>query len=172
MALYHSDIIDIDLESGTVHRSFSNRIIGEGDNNANRYGFRLRRGGEPVSLAGGACVGYFIRNDGITLVITGMVSNDVAYVELPEAAYAAEGNFSLAIKLTGPGFAGTMRIVDGTVVNTTTEAISDPSSEIPSIEDLLAVIERAEDAATDINSLSVTVSQIAGTRYKVTVTKG
>ena len=171
MANYREDIMDIELESGSVFRSFNNKMIASGDVSGNRYGVRLLRGGEPVSMSGAACVGYFIRPDGITLVINGAVENGIAYVELPAAAYAVGGNFTLAVKITGTGFAETMRIIDGTVVLTTTGAISDPASEVPSLADLMAVIGRAETAAATINNLSVSATQISGTRYKIVVTK-
>ena len=169
MAVYREDIVDIELQGGNVFRSFLNHALGAADNAGNRFGFRLKNNGEPVSLTGAACIGYFIRPDGTTLVINGATSNGVAYVTLPEAAYSYEGNFSLAIKLGGTGFAGTMRIVDGTIVRTSTGAISDPSSEVPSLEDLMEVIGRAEAAAADINALSITATQITGTRYKIAV---
>ena len=170
MAYYREDIGDIELESGSVFRSFNNKMIASGDVSGNRYGVRLLKGGEPVSMTGAACVGYFIRADGITLVINGAVSGGVAYVELPAAAYAVGGNFTLAVKVSGTGFAETMRIVDGTVVLTTTGAISDPSSEVPSLADLMAVISRAETAAAAIDNISVASTQISGTRYKIAVT--
>ena len=171
MAVYHEDIIDIDLEGGNIARSFSNKTIGEGDIAGQRFGFRIFRNKTQESLAGASCVGYFIRPDGITLVINGTAQNGIAYVELPEAACAVEGNFTLAIKLAGTGFDGTMRIVDGTVVNTTTGSISDPSGDIPSLADLLAVIEQAEDAAETIDGITISAVQISGTRYKISVTK-
>lgn len=171
MAFYKEDIANIELESGTVFRTFNNKMIASGDVSGNIYGVRLFRNGNPVSMSGASCVGYFIRSDGITLVINGTVSNGIAYVELPEAAYAVGGNFTLAVKVSGTGFAETMRIIDGTVVLTSTGTIADPASEIPSLADLMAVIGRAETAAATINNLSVTATQISGTRYKIAVTK-
>ena len=171
MAQYREDILDIELESGNVHRSFLNHMIGAGDAAGQRFGVKLKRNGEPVSMAGAACVGYFIRPDGITLVINGEISNGIGYIELPEAACAVEGGFSLAIKISGTGFENTIRIVDGTIVKTTTGTINDPSGQIPSLADLLAVIEQAEEAAADIDGISITETVISGTRYKITVTK-
>ena len=171
MSIYQEDIIDIDLERGSLHRSFMNHAIGAGDGAAHRFGIRPKRNGEPVSLIGAACVGYMIRPDGITLVINGVTQAGEAYVELPEAAYAIEGNFSLSIKVTGTGFTDTVRIVDGTIVRTTTGEIMDPADTIPSLADLTAVIGRAEDAAEVINSLTIQAQQITGTRYKIAVTK-
>lgn len=169
MDCYKEDIISIELESGSVHRSFSHKMIASGDNSGNRYGVKLIRNGEPVSLVGAVCVGYFIRADGITLVINGTVNNGIAYIELPSAAYAVSGVFTLSIRITGTGFAETMRIIDGTVVMTTTGAIADPASEVPSLDELMAVIERAEAAAEEIDDISVTATQISGTRYKIAV---
>lgn len=169
--MIHNDILPIELECGSLYRSFMHHAIGSGDSAGNRYGVRLLRGGEPVSLSGAACTGYFIRPDGITLVISGQTDGTSAWVELPAAAYAVEGAFTLAIKISGAGFAETMRIVDGSVVRTTTGAIADPADTVPSLEELMAVIERAETAAAAIGRLSVTANQISGTRYKVAVTK-
>lgn len=146
MAIYHEDIVDIELESGTIHRSFMNHAIGTGDDDANRFGIRAFRNGVAETL-GGTCAGYFIRADGGTVVIAdGVVIGNMAYVTLPEACYAVEGNFTLAIKVSGSGVTGTMRIVDGVVSRTSTSATVDPGTLIPSIEDLLDAIEAAVES--------------------------
>ena len=143
MAIYHEDIVSIDLESGTIYRSFMNHAIGYGDDDANRFGIRAYRNGVAETL-GGTCAGYFIRADGATVTIAdGVVSGNLAYVTLPEACYAVEGNFTLAIKVSGSGVTGTMRIVDGVVSRTSTSATVDPGTIIPSVEDLIDAIENA-----------------------------
>ena len=169
MAIYREDIIDIELQSGSVHRSFANMMIGGGDDDGNRYGVRLLNNGEPVSMSGAACVGYFMRANGTTIVINGTVANGVAYVELPPAAYVIEGQFTLVIKVSGTGYAETMRIVDGTVIRTTTNDMIDPGTVVPSLASLMEVISRAETAADRIDAISVTATQITGTRYKIAV---
>jgi hypothetical protein len=82
-----------------------------------------------------------------------------------------DGAFTLVIKVTGTGFAGAMRIVDGTVIDAVIGSIVDPGSVVPDLSDLMDVIERAETAAAAINALSITAEQITGTRYKIKVTK-
>ena len=172
MSIMRTDVIDIELSrSGTVHRSFCNHAIGMGDITGNRFGVRITMNGEAVNMATASCTGYFIRPDGITLVITGGISGNEAYVDLPQAAYAKAGQYTLAIKVSGTGYIDTLRIVDGTVVETTTGDIADPSSEVPSLADLTAIIAAAEAAADEIDDLSVAAVQITGTRYKITVTK-
>ena len=169
MAVYHEDVVNIDLGNGTTHRNFMNHTIGEGDENANRYGARLFKGNEPVSLAGYTAVGYFVRADQTTVVILGVVTGNEVYVILPEECYAVEGNFALVIKIIGGTYAGTMRIIDGTVVNTSTGGIVDPGGIIPDIDELLAVIGRAEAAVADISKFIVTEELISGTDYRLIV---
>ena len=170
---YHNDIVDIDLNSGTVYRSFQNKSIGENDAEANRYGFRCFRNGEPVSLAGATVIGHFVRPDGDTVVIDGgSASGDTAFVTLPQTCYAVEGHFSLAIKLSGGGVTGTIRIVDGTVVNTTSNAIIDPGNLIPDLSEYLAVVDDAVEAAETIRSYSVTARLISGEDYEIIITTG
>lgn len=142
MAIYREDIVDIELTSGNIYRSFMKTTIGEGDKLANRFGIRALRNGVEESL-GGSCTGYFIRNAGDTVAIEGTVSGAVAYVDLPQACYAYEGQFTLAIKVTSGGATGTMRIVDGVVSNTTTGSVIDPGTIVPSIDDLIDAIEAA-----------------------------
>lgn len=168
MAIYNEDIVNIDLNSGTISRGFANKCIGEGDAEANRYGVRVFRGGVPENI-GGTCVGFFVRPDGGTVVIdTGVVSGNVAYVTLPSACYAVEGQFSLAIKCQGGDVTGTVRIVDGTVSNTTTQTIVDPGTVLPSIEDLIEAIDDAvASIPADYSALWATIAPnfSAGSSY-------
>lgn len=172
MAIYREDIVDIELESGTVFRSFMNKAIGEGDNNGNRFGFRCFRNGVPVSLAGSGVIGHFVRADGNTVQLTGAIDDNTAYVTIPATCYAVEGQFSLAIKLSRGGIVGTIRMVDGTVINTTNGAVIDPGSVIPDLADYLAVVEDAEEAAETVFGFSVTTELISGTDYRIVVTTG
>lgn len=143
MEIYNEDIIDVELTGGNISRSFMGKTIGEGDILANRFGVKVMRNGNPVQLTGVSCAGYFIRSDGGTIPINGSVSGNKAYVDLPQACYAIEGQFSLAIKLSGGSVTGTVRIVDGVVSNTTTGIPIDPGTIIPSVETLIEAIEAA-----------------------------
>lgn len=143
MAIYREDIVDIDLANTSIRRTFIPQMIGEGDIYANRFGVRVLRNGEPEDLTGVTCTGYFIRSDGGTIPLTGVVGIETAFVSLTQQCYAIEGQFSLAIKLTGGGVTGTMRIVDGVVSNTMTGNAVDPGTIIPSIEELIEAINEA-----------------------------
>lgn len=174
MGLIHTDIVDIELNSGTIHRSFAQKMIGEGDASANQYGIRLWRDGQPVNAGGSSCIGYFIRHAvGDTIVINGGLFNgQEAYITLPASCYVYEGTFTLVIKLDGGGVTGTMRIVDGTIIDSMIGSPIDPGGTIPDLSSLLAVIERAEDAAETIAGFSVYAELIENDNYAIVVNTG
>ena len=151
MAIYKENIVDIELNSGNIHRSFMNHSIGSGDAAANRFGVRVVRNGEAVNLTGVSCFGYFRNAEGTNIALTseGTVSGNVAYVTLPQACYNVEGNFTLAIKLVGGGITGTMRIVDGVVDNTNTGGAVAPTQDVPTYTEILAVYDQMQDAVED-----------------------
>ena len=150
MGLYHEDIIDVELNSGTIARAYLNHAIGEGDEMANRFGVALLRDGEPVNVESRTVTGVFIAPDGNRYVLsetsypgsTGKSGNK-AWVQLPSVCYNVEGNFSLVIKVSGGGVNGTMRIVDGTVAYTGESGAVVPTSTIPTTADLIAAYEDA-----------------------------
>ena len=147
MAIYHEDIVDIDLANGNIHRSFAKHSIGSGDVAANRFGIRVLRAGVAVALLGVTCQGYFHNANGENIALTshGTVSGNVAYVTLPQACYNVEGNFTLSIKLVGDGVTGTMRIVDGVVDNTGTSGAVAPTGAVPTYQEVLALYEDVLD---------------------------
>lgn len=151
MALYREDIKRIELTGGSIERGYAPVVIAENDVLENRFGVTVYRDGEPVDLSGVSCIGYFIRPNQDTVVISdGTIAGNKAFLTLPQACYAYTGHFTLAIKLVGGGVTGTLRIIDGTVANTTTGPIIDPGHTVPDIAELLALINQME---TLLNSL-------------------
>lgn len=155
MAIYREDIVDIELTSGTIHRSFLTRSIGSGDNKANRFGVRVLRNGSPVELGLSTVEGFFRNSNGDNIAITdgNIVSGNTAVVILPQACYNYEGQFCLAIKIVGGGITGTMRIVDGVVDNTNTGGAVAPTETVPTYQEILAVYEEMEEAVEIVESL-------------------
>lgn len=166
----HENFVNVDLADGQLFRSFTVFAIGDGDKNGNRLGVDVFNSGSPVTLTSATCVGYFIRSNGDTIVINGSVSGNRVYVTLPQSCYAIEGQFTLAIKLVQGSATTTLRIVDGTVVNTTTDTLVDPGTTIPSLADYTALVTRAEAAAATIDHLSTSATLVAGDRYRCNVT--
>ena len=117
MAIYKSDIVNVELNGAGILRTHMNNTIGKSDDDANRFGVRVLRNGAAEDLTGISCTGYFTDSTGAKTTLTGTVSGNEAYVTLTDDCYTHEGTFRLAIKLSGGGVTSTMRIVDGMVEN-------------------------------------------------------
>ena len=140
MAIYKEDIVTINLEAGSIFRSFKKHTIGTADSAADRFGIRVKRGDDDVDLSGCSCYGYFRDPQGNNIALTsnGTIDGNVAYVTLPQACYNYEGQFTLAIKLIGGGVTGTMRIVDGVIDNTNTGSAAAPTGTVPTYSEVLS----------------------------------
>ena len=154
MAIYHQDIADIELNSGSLHRSFLGHSIGLTDAAANRFGVRVFRDGVAETLSGVTCQGFFRNANGENIALTsyGTIDGNVAYVTLPQACYNVEGMFTLAIKLVGGGVTGTMRIVDGMVDSTNTGSAVAPTGSVPTYQEVLSVYEQMQAAVTNYDA--------------------
>ena len=155
MAIFHEDIVDINLNGGSFHRSFKPTSIGTGDKNANRFGMRVFRDGMPEDLDEVICQAVFQDPMGNNIALTdhGTVSGNLAYVTLPQACYNYEGRFCLAIKLIGGGVTGTMRIVDGVINNTHTGSTVAPTGAVPTYQEVLATYDEAIEAIETVGEM-------------------
>lgn len=154
MAIYMEDLLDINLNGGSLSRSFLNRTIGSGDTDANRFGVRVYRDGVPVDLSGCSCQAIFMNAAGVNIALTsyGTVSGNEAYVTLPQACYNVEGQFCLAIKLVKDGVTVTSRIVDGVVCNTGTTGTVAPTESVPTYQEILDVYDEMTAATAAANA--------------------
>lgn len=163
-----TNVVRIDLAKTGLVRNYQPVCIGEGDSYANAFGVEVVRDGQPVDLTGVNVTAYFIRPNRSTVVINGglVEEGNIASVTLPQACYAYDGVFSLAIKLTGDSVTGTVRIVDGAVVNTTEGPTIDPGSVVPTLDELLAKIDACETAtAAAIEATEATEAAISKTEH-------
>ena len=150
MSVYREERVDIELNTGTVYRSFLNKAICKGDNLGNVYGMSLYRGGEPVDLTGATCMGIFINPRGEHILINGnnaYVEGNVALVKLPQACYNYVGQFTLSIKVIDAEATETMRIIDGTVVETGVDNAVAPVGAVPTYQEILALYEQMVNIA-------------------------
>ena len=149
--IFHEDIVKIDLaNNGSIHRSFMNKSIGLGDNYANRFGVDLYFDGVALNLDTATCIGLFMAPDGQNILISGQdfayAGGNRAFVQLPQACYNVEGQFTLAIKVIDSPVTGTMRIIDGIVDNTGAEGAVAPVGSVPTYQEVLAVYDQMLEA--------------------------
>lgn len=146
MAVYKADILDVELNTGNIARSFLCHNIGKDDQKADRFGVRCFRDGEPVSLSGVSIQGFMLRPNGSHFHIHGSantgVSGNEAWVDLPQEAYDYEGKFCLALKLIGGEVTGTIRIIDGMVNNTFVDGAVAPTAAVPTYQEILSVYDQ------------------------------
>ena len=164
MAIYKTNMMDIDLAKGQIYRSFLNHSIGTQDQQADRFGIRVFRDWEEVDLTGVTVQGVFMPPQGAPIAITGStytsIDGNTAEVILPQACYNYEGKFTLAIKLVDATNAvtGTMRIVDGMVDNTHASGTVAPTGSVPTYQEVLAVYDDMVDALVTVDELDNEVS--------------
>lgn len=174
MALNKMDIVDVNLNTGNIHRSFLSHTIGLSDNNADSFGVKVFRDGNPVDLSGGWVQGFFRNPIGENIALTnhGTISGNTAYVTLPQACYNYDGQFTLAIKIVSPGSTNTvtMRIVDGTVDNTNTGGAVAPTETVPTYQEILATYEDMLAATTAATTAATNVGSIVAAAYSTSAT--
>lgn len=174
MAVCKEDIIDINLETGNTHRSYTHHILGEFDEAGDVFGVRLIKGGRIADLTGVSCTGLFEKPDGTTEPILGYIEKGAGCVKLPADCYSEVGAFKLTIKLVSLGEVVTARIVDGTIVDTSDGPLIDPTTgtAIPDMEGLEDLLETLEGILAEIAQYNMEAVQITGTRYRIEITEG
>lgn len=153
------DIVDINMETGNIHRSFLNHSIGHKDDDADAFGVRVFKDHVPVDLSGASCQAVFMAPDGTNIALTsyGTVNGNVAYVTLPQACYDIEGQFCLAIKLVGNGMTITVRIVDGIVEKTGTSGAVAPTDSVPTYQEIIAQFDEMVEATSAANECTAEI---------------
>lgn len=125
--------------------------IGEGDANGVRVGAQVFADGAPVTL-NGQCVAKVIRADGSTVPLTGTISGNIASVALDQQSCAVEGPIQVAVIWVSGTNVTTLVIAYGTIVNTISGTIIQPSAPIPDLTQLLAEIEAMRQATAAANA--------------------
>ena len=134
----------VDLNRG-VQRTVLRDVFAEQDDQAHTIEIAVTRNGVPVSIDGGSVAAYFVRaRDNATVLAGGSVLDGKVVVTLPGACYSQAGSFSVAVRLTLGDQTHTVFYGTGSVLLTLTETIVDPANVIPSLDDLLAQIDRME----------------------------
>lgn len=135
---------EIDLQrSIQAPQVWPDALIVCGDNKAHTWRVTIMDDGKPAALSG-TVTGYFIRGDNATVVVTGKLTGNVATVTLTQSCYNVEGDMTAVMRLKTSDGLLTLAALVLPVRRMITDAIVDPEHIIPSLEDLLAQIERME----------------------------
>lgn len=151
----------VDLQRGIDGvKVWPHALLVTGDENAHEWNVTVMDNGKAASL-GGTIRAYFVRSDGATVTATGSVAGNIATVTLPEACYAYEGDLSAVMQLLDGDVSVTLSALLLRVRQISTDVIVDPGSEIPSLDDLLAQIEKLKQATKDANAATSSANTAA-----------
>lgn len=129
------------------------------DNGGNIINVFVVQNGEPVAL-GGSISANVIRSDGTTVAITGAFEGNKAYVILPQACYAVPGIIHIVMKITEGTTITTIAAITANVYQSSTDAIVDPGTLVPSVAALIEAIEDAVDSIpVDYSGLLLTLAK-------------
>lgn len=91
----------------------------------------------------------FLRPDEVTEYFTGTLSGNVVSITLPQQCYLVSGRFGMVVFITGNEVSSAIYAVSGNVYRSTSDAVSDPTGVIPSLDDLIARFDDMQDAIND-----------------------
>ena len=132
---------DQDLKKPVKVQYINGNVFSQ-DNNGNLIGVNVFDNGETASITGSVSANV-VRSDGATVAVSGTLSNNKAYVVLPQSAYAVPGVISIVIKLTIGAVITTLCAVVANVYQSSTDSVVDPGTIIPDISLLIATINEA-----------------------------
>ena len=124
-----------------------------GDDKAHSFVISTNRSGKEEKLTGATVRGYFIRPDNVTVTIEGSVNDEGQAVVVPSAScYNKQGRFQIVIRAIIDGVASTVFCGDGRILLSATDSFIDEEDIVPSLDELLAQIERIESAVNNANT--------------------
>ena len=159
--------VKVDLVSERI-KCIGGLVLGYADEAADVFTVALYKNGTAVSDLETA-TGYFIRPDGTTVAIAGLVDGNLISVTLPAECYDYKGGFTLAIKAGSTAgednTTTTVLILEGRVVITRTDATADPGS-IFSFDDIWTAIDgKIDEPSSEGTSGQALLTDGSGGRY-------
>lgn len=125
-------------------------LLMQGDAQAQTIFVVMMDDGKDADLTGFSATGYMLRGDGVKVPCKGTIEENVVTVPLNEHCYAVPGAYAMFVRISnGEGIKRTVLRIAGTVEGEGDGPLLDSENVIPSIDDLLAQIERMEKATTD-----------------------
>lgn len=125
----------VDIRQGAAHLVLR-APLATMDNMAHVFEAQVYDGDAAADLSGAKCEAYFIRADGVTVMLDGTVSGSTASVTLGANCYAVPGRFELAVKLTQGDTVHTILRAEGSVTTSRTDAMTGTGSGVHSFDQL------------------------------------
>ena len=134
------------LEKGAQVWVRPNALMLLGDKKAHTIRLYVYSYGVPVSMDGVTVSAYFLRNDGETVLVSGTASDNEVVVTLAQECYAYEGDLTASVKVTSGETTLTLCVMVLKIRKASSDAIVDPGTVIPGIDDVLAKMDEMDAA--------------------------
>lgn len=117
-------------------------VLNCGEADSHEFTISATLDNEPFAMSG-VVTASFIRSDGVTVPLTGSISDGAAVVVLSDLCYNVPGRFAFTVFITSEGVTTAIYGCTGTVRQTDSGSIVDPGEIIPSVSGLITAIENA-----------------------------
>ena len=152
----------VDIRQGAAHLVLR-APLATMDNMAHVFEAQVYDGDAAADLSGATCEAYFIRADGVTVMLDGTVSGSTASVTLGANCYAVPGRFELAVKLTQGDVTHTILRAEGSVTTSRTDAMTGAGSGVHSFDQLeqqvAGLSSEVQDNAEAIADMNIAMQQ-------------
>lgn len=128
--------------NGPIIPDTLNGVLNCGEVDSHEFTISATLDNEPFALSG-VVTASFIRSDGVTVPLTGSISDGAAVVVLNNLCYNVPGRFAFTVFITSEGVTTAIYGCTGTVRQTDSGSIVDPGEIIPSVSGLITAIENA-----------------------------
>lgn len=138
---------EVDLQEPLVTRTILGALQ-QGDAKANELQIEVESNGAEADLSAYEVTGYFLRADGERVMLEGTTSGNVISVALDENCYAETGSYGAFVRLVDVNTKARQTIlrIAGYVESEGDGPIIDPANRIPSVDDVIAQLEKMEEA--------------------------
>lgn len=131
-------------------------LMVEGDNLANTIRIEVVDGDTPATLDGCSATAYMIRSDGYKPFVACTVEGNVIQAALTASFYAVSGRYHLFVRLTNTkdNTRRTLLWLNGWVNTEGGGNLVDDSNVIPTLDELLAQVEKVEEAVAKAEAIA------------------
>lgn len=147
-------VYTVDLRKQTAQLQLG--VLGMGDNDGCVLKINVLDSGSPANLSGNGVAAYMMRSDGTTVSQTGSVSGNTITISIQEAGLAVPGRVVMAVRAVNGSTKYTVAFAEFTAAQTRTDALVDPGHVVPSIDELLAQIQRMEQGTAAAEAVVAT----------------